>query len=185
MSKTALIILHEGFEEMEAIGPIDILRRGGVEVTVASRECYATVKGRNQISVKADVLLDEALRQSFDCLILPGGPGVFEKLRTDRRVLELAEKYAAKGKLVTAICAAPLVLHDAGVLEGKRFTSHPSTVDELPGRDTAKAVVEDGNFITSQGAGTATAFGLAVLARLTDDATAREVAKSICLSSAQ
>ncbi len=185
MSKTALIILHEGFEEMEAIAPIDILRRGGVNVTVASRECYPTVKGRNQISVKADALLDDVLRQSYDCLILPGGPGVFEKLRSDKRVLELAEKFTAKGKLVTAICAAPLVLHDAGVLEGKRYTSHPSTASELPARDTTQSVVTDGNFITSQGAGTATAFGLAILARLTDDATAREVAKSICLSSAQ
>lgn len=185
MSKTALIILHEGFEEMEAIAPIDILRRGGVTVTVASRECYPTVKGRNDIAVKADVLLDEALRQKHDCLLIPGGPGVYEKLRGDRRVIEAIVKYHAAGKLVAAICAAPLTLLDADILEGRQYTSHPSAADELPARDTASAVVEDGNLITSQGAGTATAFALAVLARLTDAGNAREVAKSICLQGPQ
>ncbi len=184
MSKTALIILHEGFEEMEAIAPIDILRRGEIAVTVASREFHATVKGRNGVSVKADVLLDEALKQTYDCLILPGGPGV-GKLRDDRRVLDALTRYQKDGRLIAAICAAPLCLLDAGLLPGKPFTSHPTTAQELPGRDTDQAVVESGNLITSQGAGTATAFALAVLARLSDAATAQGVAESICLSSPQ
>jgi 4-methyl-5(b-hydroxyethyl)-thiazole monophosphate biosynthesis len=184
MSKSALIILHEGFEEMEAIAPIDILRRGGIDVTVASREFHATVKGRSGISVKADVLLDEALKRSYDCLVLPGGPGV-AKLRTDRRVLDTLARYAKENRLVAAICAAPLCLLDAGLLPGQPYTSHPTTKGELPGRDACKAVVESGNLITSQGAGTATVFALAVLARLTDPTKATEVAASICLSSPQ
>ncbi|MBC2595298.1 DJ-1/PfpI family protein [Ruficoccus amylovorans] len=184
MSKTALIILHEGFEEMEAIAPIDILRRGEVEVTVASREFHTSVKGRNAISVKADVLLDEALKKSYDCLILPGGPGV-AKLRSDRRVLDAIKRHHQEGRLVAAICAAPLCLLDAGLLPGKPFTSHPTTANELPGRDPQQAVVSSGNILTSQGAGTATAFALAVLAQLTDETTACQVADSICLSAPQ
>lgn len=184
MSKTALIILHEGFEEMEAIAPIDILRRGGIAVTVASREFHATVKGRSDISVKADVLLDEALKSTCDCLLLPGGPGV-AKLRDDRRVLDALTRYQQEGRLIAAICAAPLCLLDAGLIPGRPYTSHPATQGELPGRDTSRPVVIDGNIITSQGAGTATAFALAVLAQLTDKATADEVAASICLSNPQ
>ena len=172
MSKTALIILHDGFEEMEAIAPIDILHRGEVDVIVASREFHATVKGRCGVSVKADVLLDEALKRSYDCLILPGGPGVAQ-LRDDRRVLDALKHFQSEDKLIAAICAAPLCLLDAGLLPGKPFTSHPSTQNELPGRDASQPVVEAGNIITSQGAGTATAFALAVLARLTDAETPR------------
>ncbi|MEM9226813.1 MAG: DJ-1 family glyoxalase III, partial [Verrucomicrobiota bacterium] len=164
MSKSALIILHEGFEEMEAIAPIDILRRGGIDVTVASRESLLEVKGRNAITVRADVLLDEALTHSYDAIILPGGPGVFAKLRGDVRVGDAVKHFAETDKLVCAICAAPVVLADAGLLAGRRYTAHTSTVNELPSRDSEQTVIEDGNIITSQGAGTATAFALAVLA---------------------
>ncbi|MEM8549948.1 MAG: DJ-1 family glyoxalase III [Verrucomicrobiota bacterium] len=185
MSKSALTILHQGFEEMEAIAPIDILRRGGVTVTVASREPDLVVKGRNEITVTAELPLDEALKQRYDALILPGGPGVFSQLRGDQRVADALKHFAETDKLVCAICAAPVVLADAGLLAGKRFTSHTSTADELPGRDPERAVVEDNNLITSQGAGTATAFALAVLARLTNQAIADDVAASICLSTPQ
>lgn len=184
MSKTALVILHEGFEEMEAIAPIDILRRGGVSVTVASLPKETLVKGRNNIQVQADVDLDQALLRDYDLIVLPGGPGVHQSLRHDPRVRKAVRKQLDLQRKVGAICAAPLALLDAKVLEGKRYTAHFSTSDELS--DIASdLVVTDGLITTSQGAGTATAFALSLLAQLTSEETAQEVAASICLSAAQ
>ncbi len=179
MAKSALIILHKGFEELEAIAPIDILRRGEVEVIVASREESLQVRGRNDIVVKADVGLDTALRKNYDCIVLPGGPGT-PKLREDPRVLQAVKRHAAEGRLVSAICAAPTVLKDAGLLEGKRYTAHFSVEKELPAIQAAQAVVRDGQIITSRGAGTATEFGLALLEALVSKEKADAVAQSIC-----
>ncbi|GHB90989.1 DJ-1 family glyoxalase III [Cerasicoccus arenae] len=185
MSKSALVILHEGFEEMEAIAPIDILRRGGVSVTVASLTKEILIIGRNSITVQADVDLDQALMHDYDAIVLPGGPGVNKSLRHDPRVRLAIQRQLELGKLVAAICAAPLTLLDAGLLEGKRHTAHYSTVEELPEMESAQTVITDGLIITSQGAGTATAFALTVLAQLTTEMVAREVAESICLSTPQ
>jgi len=185
MSKTALVILHEGFEEMEAIAPIDILRRGEISVTVASLPKEPLVTGRNQISVQADVNLDQALTREYDVIVLPGGPGVNQSLRHDDRVRQALLQQVSIGGCVAAICAAPLAVLDAGLLDGKQFTSHPSTVKELPARNAHKPVVVDDWLITSQGAGTATAFALEILAKLSGEEVAREVAASISLSSPQ
>lgn len=185
MSKSALVILHEGFEEMEAIAPIDILRRGEVSVTVASLSKEPLVLGRNQITVQADVDLDQALRHDYDVIVLPGGPGVYKLLRNDERVRRAIQRQVETGRRVAAICAAPLALLDAGLLEGVRHTSHFSAAEELPEREDGQTVVSDGLITTSQGAGTATAFALTVLSQLTSEQTAREVAASICLSAPQ
>lgn len=179
MSK-ALIILHEGFEELEAVAPIDLLRRAEVEVTVASLHADALVVGRNRITVKADLLLDEVSGQLFDALILPGGPGVHKHLRHDTRVREMLQRHHQQGRLVAAICAGPLAVKDAGLLEGCSFTAHFSTAEELAARQPDAAVVKDGNLVTSQGAGTATEFSLALIERLRDAETAHSVAESIC-----
>ncbi len=175
--KQCLVILHDGVEEMEAIAPIDILRRGDVEVTVASREFHLLVKGRNEIMLKAEVLLDEALKTDYDCIVVPGGPGV-KKVRTDRRVLQALQKQHDDKRWVAAICAAPLVLKDAGILTGKQYTGHATIANELPELATAPVVV-DGLIVTSQGAGTATAFALKLLECLTGETVANEVARSI------
>lgn len=185
MSKTALVILHEGFEEMEAIAPIDILRRGEVSVTVASLTKETLVVGRNQIKVEADVDLDQAMLHDYDVVVLPGGPGVYQTLRSDMRVRKLIQRQIEVGRRVAAICAAPLTLLDAGLLDNVHYTSHFSTAEELPEREAGKSVVSDGLITTSQGAGTATAFALTVLSQLTDEQTAQEVAASICLSAPQ
>ncbi|MGE9295313.1 MAG: DJ-1 family glyoxalase III [Puniceicoccales bacterium] len=185
MSKTALVILHEGFEEMEAVAPIDILRRGDVSVTVASLSKETLVTGRNNIAITADTDLDQALSRDYDVIVLPGGPGVNESLRQDTRVRKALAHQVSIGGLVAAICAAPLAILDAGLLTGKAFTSHPTTAEELPERHPSAPVVTDGQFITSQGAGTATAFSLEVLTRLTSAEVARMVAASICLSAPQ
>lgn len=185
MSKTALIILHPGFEELEAIAPIDILRRGGVKVTVASQHSGLSVTGRNGITLQAECPLDTVLNKSFDALILPGGPGVYKSLRTDSRLIDLTRRSHESGRLVAAICAAPLVLHDAGLLQGRSYTAHFATSEELPQLQADQPVVTDGNLITSRGAGTATAFALTLLSRLVDTATATAVAESICLMDGQ
>lgn len=180
-SPTALVILHEQFEELEAVAPIDILRRAGVRVTLASREFALTVKGRSGLAILAEARLDEALaRAPYDAIVLPGGPGVVQRLRHDVRVHKLLRAQAARQGLIGAICAAPLVLLDAGLLPGFRYTAHPSARAELPGDITEGAVVEDGCYLTSPGAGTAVAFGLALAARLTSPAIAADLARSIC-----
>jgi 4-methyl-5(b-hydroxyethyl)-thiazole monophosphate biosynthesis len=176
---TALIVLPEGFEEIEAVAPIDLLRRAGLEVTVASLGRELEVTGRSGIRLRAEFALNEVITRSFDCLILPGGPGV-KHLRADPRIVPLIRRHAEAGAWITAICAAPTVLHDAGLLAGRRFTAHPSVAAELTGPLSQEAVVCDGQIITSRGAGTAVDFGLAIVEALQGKARAEEVRQAIC-----
>jgi 4-methyl-5(b-hydroxyethyl)-thiazole monophosphate biosynthesis len=178
MKKRVLCLLFPGFEEIETIAPIDLLRRAGVEVVVASVMGDKLVTGRCRVTVQADVALAEVADQPFDLLLIPGGPGV-KALRADGRAAKMAKQYAQAGREVAAICAAPTVLADAGLLAGKRFTSHAGVMDELPQSLVHERVVEDGNLTTSRGAATAVDFGLALVRRLCGDAAAQEVAKGI------
>lgn len=180
MTKRILTILTEGFEEIEAVTPIDLLRRAEFEVVLASRTEALEIKGRNGIVLKAETTLDAVAEQEFDAILLPGGPGT-EQLREDPRVLELVKSYAKQGKLVAAICAAPSVLAKAGLLEDKRWTAHFSVHDSIDGTPDEAATVTDGNLITSQGAGTALSFGFAIISWLSDADRAEKVADSICL----
>ena len=174
---TALILLHEGLEEMEAIAPIDILRRAGASVCTASLNKEKTVRGRSKVALQADVLFEEIKERLFDALVIPGGPGTMA-LRNDPRVLQAIRTHAANGKCVAAICAAPVLLIDAGVLGECKRTCHISMAQECaPISDLP--VVEDGAFITSRGAGTAAAFALTIAARLCGAPKANEVAQSI------
>jgi 4-methyl-5(b-hydroxyethyl)-thiazole monophosphate biosynthesis len=178
MSKKVLCLLAPGFEEIETLAPIDLLRRAGAEVTIASLTGEKLVTGRCQVTVQADATLAEVAAQDFDMLLIPGGPGV-KALRSDGRPAQLARDYARQGKTVAAICAAPTVLADAGLLAGKRFTAHFSVHGELPQALGNERVVEDAPLITSRGAGTALDFGLALVRRLFGEASACEVAKAI------
>ena len=178
MKKQVLCILGPGFEEIEAIAPIDLLRRAGAEVTIASLGDERLVTGRCGIPVQADTALSRVGAQEFDLLVIPGGPGV-KQLRADGRPAQLALAQVQAGKPVAAICAAPLVLADAGLLTGKKFTAHFSTRSELPQAQVEEKVVEDGLLITSRGAGTAVEFGLALVRRLFGEAATREVAQAI------
>jgi 4-methyl-5(b-hydroxyethyl)-thiazole monophosphate biosynthesis len=171
-----LCILEKGFEEIEAITPIDLLRRAGVEVVMAaisSMECV----GKSGISVQADARLEDLDAKDFDALFIPGGPAVME-LRKHGRILDLIRSFHADGKVIAAICAAPLLLHDAGILDGKTFTAHFTTEAELPA-NTGGRVEKDGNLITSRGAGTALEFGFALVEVLAGKATAEAVSKAI------
>ncbi len=176
---TVLAILPEGFEEIEAVTPIDILRRADVRVTVASLANSPLVTGRNQLKIEAETTLASVGEQAFDLLFLPGGPGVV-KLRADARVPALARAQATSGRWIGAICAAPAVLHDAGLLDGKRYTAHPSVAEELKNILSNERVVIDGKLITSRGAGTALDFGLALVEVLISAGKAAEIRASIC-----
>ncbi|MGH8019748.1 MAG: DJ-1 family glyoxalase III [Opitutaceae bacterium] len=175
-----LVVLAPGVEEMEAVTPIDLLRRAGFEVTTASIDAEKTVVGRNGIPLVADTTLAEVEAADFDLVVLPGGPGV-KHLRASMDVLELARRQAASGRLLGAICAAPTALHDAGVLHGRRYTAHFSVESELPDVIKTEDVVRDGNIVTSRGAGTAIAFSLELITILKSAEVANQVAESICL----
>jgi 4-methyl-5(b-hydroxyethyl)-thiazole monophosphate biosynthesis len=179
MSTTVLAILAEGFEETEAITPVDILRRAGAEVTTAALGPTMHVTGRSGITLHADATLDAVGARDFDCLFLPGGPGVAH-LRSDPRVRARVLSQQAAGRWIAAICAAPAVLHDASLLAGRRYTAHFSVAGELPAILAEERVVADGNILTSRGAGTALDFGLFLVEQLFSPAKAAEVGRSIC-----
>lgn len=178
MSKRVLCLIGPGFEEIEAVTPIDLLRRAGAEVVIASVPGDMHVTGRCGVTMHADTSLAEVAGQEFDLLLIPGGPGVKE-LRADGRPAQVARNMADKGKLVAAICAAPTVLADAGLLADKKYTAHFSVNEELPQSLSGRDVVEDGNVITSRGAGTAMAFGLALVRRLYGDGKAQEIGRAV------
>jgi 4-methyl-5(b-hydroxyethyl)-thiazole monophosphate biosynthesis len=176
MPKHVLCVVTDGFEEIETITPVDLLRRAQVQVTIASLKS-GLVTGRSGIRLVPDAALEEVTADAFDLLFIPGGPGVRE-LRADGRVAALAKEFHDGGKKVAAICAAPLVLHDAGLLDGRRFTSHSSTWEELSDAEDDR-VVEDGLLITSRGAGTAMDFGFALIEFLAGEAAVDEVSEAI------
>lgn len=178
MKPTALMILAPGFEELEAIAPLDLLRRGGVDVTVASLGADRLVAGKHDVPVQAEATLAEVASKTYDAIVLPGGPG-HRALRESREVLDLIRAQDAAGGWLAAICAAPTVLFEAGLLEGHAYTAHYTVAEELTHIREAEPVVVDGNLITSRGAGTGVAFGLALVAALVSDEAAQEVARSI------
>ncbi len=178
MSKTALFIVTDGVEELEAVAPLDILRRAGISCTLASQSDSIEILGKNDIKLTADCLLTDVSDNTYDLIVIPGGPGVFT-LRKDQNVIELIKAQAEADKWVGAICAAPLLLKDAGLLENKSYTAHFTVADELPNIDEEATVIVDENIITSRGAGTAIDFGLSLVGLLTNDETAEDVCESI------
>ena len=177
---TVLVPLADGFEELEAFAPVDLLRRAGIEVTMASLAEGIHVTGRSGITAHADVTLTAVIGRTFDLVFLPGGAGV-KHLRADPRVGEIVRAQHAAGRWLAAICAAPTVLHDAGLLANRRYTAHFSVANELPGILAGERIVTDGKITTSRGAGTAVEFGLHLVALLTSPDQAQEISKAICL----
>ena len=165
MSKV-LLPLAKGFEEVEAVSLIDVMRRGGIEVTVAYLDSEL-VLGANGIVVKGDISIDEVNANEFDMIVLPGGWEGTYNLADDERVQNLLREFNAKEKLVGAICAAPFALNRAGVLKDE-YTCYPSVEDEIKkdGYRDDKQVVVSQNIMTSRGPGTALCFGLEIVKRL-------------------
>ncbi|MGQ0384276.1 MAG: DJ-1 family glyoxalase III [Gammaproteobacteria bacterium] len=173
--KRVLVPLAEGFEELEAVTIIDILRRAGIEVVVASL-AGSPVTGSHGLRISADTPLAALAEQDFDMVALPGGMPGAEHLRKDARIGELLRRQRQKGRPVAAICAAPMVLQAAGVLEGRRATSYPGFLKDA--RNTtvvSDAVVADDGVITSRGPGTALDFALALVAELAGSGARRSI----------
>ncbi len=164
--KSVLVLLAQGFEEIEAVTPIDLLRRAGAKVTVATlKEDRAT--GAHGITIVSDTTLEKLGDQLFDCVVLPGGGEGAENLAASAAVLKKVIQVAQEG-VVAAICAAPaVVLGKTGLLEGKKVTGYPTTeelVEDLVFEE--EAVVVDGDLITAKGPAFAVDFALAIIAKL-------------------
>ena len=161
------ILLAEGFEEIEALTQTDVLRRAGIEVkNVGVTGDFVT--GSHGICVKADIGIDEAAETVPEGIILPGGIPGTPNIAKSEKAVSLIKKVNDKGGLVAAICAAPSVLGEMGILEGKKAICYPGFEDKLKGaKVTMEKVVKDGNIITSRGAGTAMDMALAIVSYVT------------------
>lgn len=177
---TVLVPLAEGFEEIETFAPVDLLRRAGVDVMVAALADGIHVTGRSKVTAHADTTLGSLIGADFDLIFLPGGPGV-KHLRADPRVRELVLRQYAAERWLAAICAAPTVLNDCGLLAGRRYTAHFSVADELPAILAGERIVTDGKITTSRGAGTAVEFGLHLVSLITGPEKSADISKAICL----
>jgi len=175
----ALVFLATGFEEIEALTVVDILRRAGVDVTVAGLTPNVT-EGKHGVKVIPDKFIDEVNVDDFDAVVVPGGNPGYKNLRTDQRVIAMVKKAFNSNKIVAAICAGPTVLSDAGILEGKECTIYPGMDQELEaggGKPTHDNVVVDGNIITSRGPATALQFALKLAEILAGKQAAETVSK--------
>jgi len=176
-----LVPLAEGAEELETVTIVDVLRRAGAEVVLAGLAEGPVTCSRGVVLVP-DAPLEGQRAADFDAVVLPGGAGGAQRLRDDPRVQAILRAAWSAERVVAAICAAPIALQPAGVLEGRAVTSHPSVREELHGalyRDDR--VVRDGRLLTSRGPGTALEFALALVAELCGTQKAAQVAAPMVL----
>ena len=172
-----LLLLANGFEEIEALGTLDLLRRGNVSVTTCTLNRTPLTLGAHNIAVEAELCLTELDSTQYDGVILPGGMGGSQALAATHGVLELLRDYQQQNKWICAICAAPSILGQKGLLVGKKATCYPGFEDHLTGAVvTGDRVSVDGNVITAKGAGAATEFGLAIVKYLCGQETADKLA---------
>ncbi|MDR1131466.1 MAG: DJ-1/PfpI family protein [Oscillospiraceae bacterium] len=175
------IILGEGFEEIEAVAPCDILRRGGVEVRLAAVGGGKAVKGAHGIALAADISAADIVPAKGDMLIIPGGMDGVRTIKADEDARQLIGRAAREGARLSAICAGPAVLAALGLTRGRHITCYPGTEGLMDGAvcQTDSAVVSDGELTTGRAPGAAIDFGLALLARLKGGAAADEVKKDL------
>ena len=167
MSKV-LVPLATGFEEIEAVGIIDVLRRAEINVLVASLDEHLLVKGANSIKIEADMQVKDVYADDIDMIVLPGGFEGTDRLAMDENVQRILKDMDAKGKNIAAICAAPFALHHAGVLN-QYYTCYPSVEERIREEGymgDKQQVVEDANVMTSRGPGTAICFALQIVKKL-------------------
>ncbi|MFZ8830006.1 MAG: DJ-1 family glyoxalase III [Candidatus Aenigmatarchaeota archaeon] len=156
-----IVPLSEGFEEIEAVAVIDILRRANIKVDVVGVE-DEIVSGRNGIKILCDKIITDVKPEDYDGIVLPGGNPGYKNLENNQQVINFIKYFNSKGKLIAAICAAPTILESIGILEGKKATCFPKMKDKIRNYVDEKVVV-DGNIITSQGPGTAIEFALEIV----------------------
>lgn len=173
------VLLAEGFEEIEAVTVVDVLRRAGAEVTTLGTES-SHPNGAHGIPLAADGLLSDHAGESWDLVVLPGGMPGSAHLRDDPRVQALVVRQSDAGKWLAAICAAPIALASAGVLDGRRATSYPGFADQLSSsRYCDERVCVDGHIVTSRGPGTALEFSLTLVGLLVGQGSADELAAAM------
>ncbi len=170
------LFIDTGFEEVEALATIDVLRRANVDVKIVSTTGNTLVTGSNKITVKADLLLEEILNEQLKMAILPGGPG-HVRLKKNKALL----LYIQKAEYIAAICASPTILGMLGILKGKKAVCYPGMEKGLDGAIVCNEdVVVDGNIITSKSAATVFSFAFKLAEILTDVETANNVKQKMC-----
>jgi 4-methyl-5(b-hydroxyethyl)-thiazole monophosphate biosynthesis len=174
-----IVPLAEGFEEIEAVAIIDVLRRGGLNVTVLGIKAQ-TITGAHGLSIVCDGIFADISADAVDMIVLPGGSGGTRILTEDPGVQALLREMDNREKPIGAICAAPLALKTAGVLK-KAYTCYPGTEKKIgeTGYDPSRSVVEDGNIMTSRGPGTAICFGLEIVRKFKGEETYRSLRKNL------
>ncbi|MCK9474140.1 DJ-1 family glyoxalase III [Sulfurimonas sp.] len=179
MSKV-LVPLANGFEEIEAINIIDVLRRGDIEVLVASLDEKSVVEGAHKVRVLADMAISDVDVKTLDMIVLPGGWGGTVAMLDDVNIQRILKEMDKDGKNIGAICAAPLVLHQAGVLK-HNYTCYPTIEEQIreDGFSEKEMVVEDGNVMTSRGPATAICFGLQIVKKLKGEKKSLEVKSAL------
>lgn len=184
MSRERILVpLAEGFEEIEAVAIIDVLRRADLEVVVAGL-APGPVRGSHGIAVETDALLDDVEPDAITAVVLPGGMPGTTHLMADPRVVGLVQRLHAAGRPTAAICAAPMVLATAGVVDGVEVTSHPSVAGKLGAAEVVEGprVVESWPVVTSRGPGTALEFALALVRRFRGEDVARDLASAMLVA---
>ena len=175
------VLLGTGFEETEAIAPVDLLRRAGVEVLTVGLN-GKIIYGSHRIGVEADITIDEMDLTNLDMLMLPGGLGGVASIKSCEKAMDAIRFAHTNGKWIAAICAAPTILAGLGILDGKTAVCYPGCEEEMPGVTISdKAAVRDGNIITGTSAGCAVPFGLALIEALKGTAEAERIAKQIVI----
>lgn len=179
MSKLG-IFMADGCEEIEGLTVVDLVRRAGIEIEMISINGKETVTGSHKIAFQTDVMKENADYASYDGIVLPGGMPGTTHLMEDETVNRVIKEFAGDGKLVAAICAAPSVLGNAGLLKGKTATCYPGVEGKLTGANfVTDSVAKDGNIITSRGLGTAIDFAAEIVAHLLDENAAKSLKDSI------
>ena len=176
------VLLGTGFEEIEALAPVDLLRRAGIEVTTVGLN-GKIVYGSHRIGVQADITIDELDISDAEMIVLPGGLGGVASIRGCSKALEAVKAVAAAGKYVAAICAGPTVLADLGLLTGVNATCYPGQIPNMKDALVVEnaACVTDGKIITGTSAGTAVPFALALIEALKGAEAAGAIADQIVI----
>ncbi|MBE6718460.1 MAG: DJ-1/PfpI family protein [Ruminococcaceae bacterium] len=174
------VFLADGFEEIEALTPIDMLKRAGIPVKSVSINKDETVIGAHGIKVIADQTIDNTPIEDIDMVVLPGGLPGADNLRENQKVQMFIDKANEQNKYICAICAAPRILGEKGLLDGKKATCYPGFEKYLKGADLSQSgCVVDGNFITAMGMGKSIDFSAALITALKDADTADKIKKAI------
>nr|WP_321409968.1 DJ-1 family glyoxalase III [uncultured Carboxylicivirga sp.] len=174
------LFLADGFEEIEALTPVDVLRRAGIQVTTISISNTVEVTGAHHIIVKADKVINEIDFNDFSCMVLPGGmPGALN-LKKHQKLNKVITEFAQQGKLIGAICAAPIVPGSLGLAKNKKVTCYPGFEDQLTDAQyTGNATERDGNLLTGKAAGASMSFSLQLVEILAGKEKADEIAQKM------